>query len=323
MRLIRTMSLGLAVLWCAGPAIAQDYPTRNIILIANYPPGGGVDVTARIVADKLSKLFGQQIVVENRPGATGAIGATAVSRADPDGYTILITANPAITIVPVLTKTAYDPIKDLAPVAKVVVAATIVAAPANSQFKTFKDLIKEARRPGSNVLVGVTGVGSAPDIELTLLNRLAETKIVTVPYNGTAPVINDLLGAHITAGAAGLPAMIAQVSDGTIRGLAVFSSERSTVLPEIPTVSEAIGIRVDGVPTWFGFFAPPQTPRKIIERLETGILEVMRDRSVGEKLKKLGYEILVTGSSQFGEENAAELKRVNQLLKGGARSQPN
>ncbi len=317
MRHVLSAILAFGLAWGTYPASAQDYPTRAITFISNYPPGGAVDVTGRIVAERLSKILGGTIVVENRPGGTGAIGATIVSRAENDGYTVLVTANPAITIIPVLNSTAYDPVKDLTPIAKVAVAATVVSVLRESPYRTLKELVEASRRPDSKVLVGVTGAGSAPDIEIKLINQLAGSNIGVVPYNGAAPVINDVLGGHITAGAAGLPPMMSQIQDGKMRGIAVVSPTRSTILPEVPTAREALGLQIDGFPTWYGFFAPPRTPKKIVERLEAGILQAMRDPAVAEKMARLGYEVVLTGSSAFAEENVAEIDRLKQLVKAG------
>lgn len=317
MRSLRLVAVALACLWSTGTVLAQDYPARTIAFIANYPPGGAVDITARVVADKLSKILGQSIVVENRPGGTGAIGAGSVSRAEPDGYTVLVTANPVITFLPVVGKLPFDPIKDLLPIAKVAVAPTILMVLGNSPLRTVNDFVAAARRPESKLLVGVTGVNSAPDIEMKLLSRLTGTPIGTVPYSGVAPVMNDVLGGHIAAGAAAIPAVMPQLGDGTMRGLAVISPSRSPFLPEVPTIGEALGVKLDGFPTWYGFFAPPRTPPEIVERLEAGILEVMRDPAVKEKMGQLGYEIVLTGSKAFGAENLVEIERLRRSTGGG------
>ena len=322
MRLLISAALACGLLSWTHAASAQGYPARAITFIANYPPGGAVDVTARIVAEKLSKILGTSIVVENRPGGTGAIGAASVSRAENDGYTILVTANPAITIVPVLTSTSYDPVKDLTPIAKVAVAATVVSVVSDSPYKDFKELVEAAKRPDGKVLVGVTGAGSAPDIEIKLLNQLARSNIGVVPYNGAAPIINDVLGGHITAGAAGLPPMMAQIQDGKMRGIAVVSPTRSTILPEVPTVRETLGLELDGFPTWYGFLAPPRVPQHVVERLEAGILEVMRDPAIHEKMTRLGYEIVLTGSAAFAKENLSEIDRLKKVVSGGLKAVP-
>ena len=316
MRSLRLLAVTLTLAWSTS-AFAQSYPTRTITFIANYPPGGAVDITARIVAEKLSTIFGHSIVVENRPGGTGAIGAASVSRAEPDGYTILVTANPVITFLPVVGKLAFDPTKELTPIAKVAVAPTIVMVAGNSPLQTVNDLVVAARRPEGKLLVGVTGVNSAPDIEIKLLNRLAGTSVTTVPYSGVAPVMNDVLGGHIAAGAAAIPAVMPQLAEGTMRGLAVISPSRSPFLPEVPTIGEALGLELEGFPTWYGFFAPSGTPPEIVRRLEAGILDVMRDEAVKAKMGQLGYDIVLTGSAAFREQNVAEIGKLRRAAGGG------
>lgn len=316
MRWLRHLAVGLAWTCAVGAVSAQDYPSRTVTFVANYPPGGAVDITARIVGEKLSKIFGQSIVVENRPGGTGAIGAASVSRAEPDGYTVLVTANPVITMLPVIGKPTFDPIKDLTPVAKVAAAPTILLVQDGSPLRSVSDLVAAARPPEGKALVGVTGVNSGPDIELKILGRLTGSSVTTVPYSGVAPVINDVLGGHIAAGAAGLPAVLPQIQGGKLRGLAVISPARAPLLREVPTVREALGIDLDGFPTWYGFFLPRRTPPGVVERLEAAIRQAMQDPAVQEKMSQMGYEIAVTGSRAFGEENLAEIDRLRRALSG-------
>lgn len=315
MRITTIIALSLSLLGGIVDAQAQGYPTRNITIISNYPPAGGVDITGRIVAAELQKRFGQSVVVEDKPGATGTIGAGLVAHSTPDGYTILVTANPAITIVPFMTKVNYDPLKDLIPIAKVAIAPTILVVPADSPLQTLKDFVEAARQPDKKVLVGVPGVGSAGQIELALLNNMTKANIGTVPYRGATFIVTDVLGHQITAGAAAVPAMAAQIRSGKMRGLAVVASTRSSILPDVPTVQDALGLRLDGFPTWYGFFAPAGTPQPVIARLETEMLAIMKDPAVVEKMKKLGNDILLTGSKAFAAENETEIGLLKRALK--------
>ena len=186
----------------AGSAQAQSYPTRSVTIVTNVPPAGGVDIVARLVAAELSSRFGKPVIVDSKPGATGTIGTGFVARAPSDGHTILITAGPSITFIPFLSKVNYDPIKDLVPIAKVAYAPTVISVPAASPYRTLKDLIEAGRDPANKVLVGVPGVGSAPQIELAILNNLAGSNIATAPYRGATFILGDMLGEQIPAGAA-------------------------------------------------------------------------------------------------------------------------
>lgn len=307
-----------AALLVAAAAGAQDFPSGPVRIVSAYPPAGGVDIAARIIAPPLERRLGQTVIVENKAGAAGTVGTAFVSRAKPDGYTILITANPSITILPQFSSYGYDPAKDLIPVAKIGVAPSILAVSTNSPIKSMKDLLTVGRGSNSNVSVGVPGAGSTPEIELTLLGQIAKSRIGIVPYRGATFIVTDVLGQQITGGAMALPAIVPQVNGGKMRGLAVFSANRSPVLPDVPTIKEATGLEMDVFPTWYGLFAPAGTPPEIVARLEKEILAVMKEPAVIAKLKESGTEALVTGSAAFAKENDAEtalLKRAVERTK--------
>jgi tripartite-type tricarboxylate transporter receptor subunit TctC len=309
------IALTMALIWSLAPAQAQEYPKRNITIISNYPPAGGVDITGRIVGAELQKRLGQTVVVEDKPGATGTIGAAVVAHSAPDGYTILVTANPAITVMPFMTKVNYDPLKDLVPVAKVAIAPTIVVVRTESPYKTFKELVEAARDPAKKIMIGVPGVGSSAQIEFGLVNNEMKSSIESVPYRGATFIVNDVLSSSIPAGAAAVPAMAAQIWGGKMRGLVVVSPKRSAIFPELPTVEEALGFKLDGFPTWYGFFVPANTPPSVIATLESSFLAIMQDPAVVEKMKKLGNEVLMTDAKTFARENDAEIATLKRALK--------
>lgn len=302
------------LLLAASVAHAQNFPDRPVRVISAYPPAGGVDITARIVGAELTKRLGQPVIIENRAGAAGTIGTAAVARATADGYTILITANPSITILPQFSKVGYDPTRDLIPIAKVGVAPTILAVNTESPLRNMKDFLEAGRKKPSKVSVGVPGAGSTPQIELTLLGEAAQSDITIVPYRGATFIVSDVLGSQITGGAMALPAIVPQINGGKMRGLAVFSETRSSVLPDVPTVREASGVALDVFPTWYGFFAPAGSPPEAIMRLEKDILAVMKEPSVIAKLKKAGTDALLTGSVAFGKENAIEAAQLRAAV---------
>lgn len=309
------VALSVALIASLAPAQAQDYPKRNITIVSNYPPAGGVDITGRIVGAELQKRLGQTVVIENRPGATGTIGASMVAHSAPDGYTMLVTANPAITVMPFMTKVNYDPVKDLIPVAKVAIAPTIVVVRNESPFKTFKELVQAARDPAQKIMIGVPGVGSSAQIEFGLVNNKMKSNIESVPYRGAAFIVNDVLSGTIPAGSAAVPAMAAQIWGGKMRGLVVVSPRRSTIFPELPTVEEALGFKLDGFPTWYGFFVPANTPPAIVAMLEKSFLEIMNDPAVVDKMKNIGNEVLLTDAKTFAQENDAEIATLKKALK--------
>src|SRR5262245_38671812 len=316
---MRALSLSAALLLSCILALAQaqSYPTRNITIVTNVPPAGGVDITARLIAAGLSPRLGKPVIVDSKPGATGTIGTAFVARAPSDGHTILITAGPSITFIPLLSKVNYDPIRDLVPIAKVAVAPTIISVPTSSPYRTRSDLLEAGRDPANQVLVGVPGIGSAPQIELAILNSLASSKIGAAPYRGATFILGDLLGQQIPAGAAAVPAFAPQILEGKVRGLAVVSSVRSSILPDIPTVREATGLDLDGFPTWYGFFAPAGTPPEIVARLEADILSIMREAPILERMRTLGTDVIFKGSKAFAEENELEIAMFKHAIETG------
>lgn len=312
-----SLSIALMLSYLAGSAQAQSYPTRNVTIVSNVPPAGGVDIVARLVAAELTSRWGKPVVVESKPGATGTIGTAFVARAPADGHTILITAGPSITFIPFLSKVSYDPITDLVPIAKVAVAPTVISVPAASPYRTLKDMIEAGRDPANKVLVGVPGIGSAPQIEIAILNSLAHSNIATAPYRGATFILSDMLGDQIPAGAAAVPAFATQILEGKVRGLAVVSSDRSSILRDIPTVREDTGLDVDGFPTWYGFFAPAGTPPDIVARLEADMLVIVQEAPMMEKMRKLGNDVVFKGSKVFAEENALEIAMFKRTIERG------
>ena len=315
MRVGTSLALGICLLAVGLPAVAQDYPTRTITIVSNYPPAGGVDIVGRIVGAELQKRLGQPVVVENKPGATGMIGATSVARSTPDGYTILVTANPPITLMPFFTKASYDPRKDLVPIAKVGIAPTILVVPADSPYKNLKEFVEAARGANSKVVVGIPGVGSSGEIELNLINKMMKTNIGTIPYRGANFIATDVMGGQIPAGVAAVPAMAGQIRAGKLRPLAVVSSHRSPIFPDVPTVQEELGQPLDGFPTWYGFLAPSGTPKEVVARLESEMLAIMKDPAVIEKMQGVGNEVLLTGAEAFGKENEVEIETLGRAVK--------
>ncbi len=312
---ILALALGLGAGLVVVPVCAQDFPSRTITIVSNYPPAGGVDITGRIVAAELQKRLGRTVVVENRPGATGTIGAVMVAGAAPDGYTILVTANPAITVMPFVGKVNYDPLQDLVPIAKVAVAPTVIVVPADSPYKTFKDMVEAAKDPAQRISIGVPGVGSSPQIELELINKKTASRIQVVTYRGATFIVNDVLSNTLTAGSAAVPAMASLIWSGKARGVVVVSPRRSAIFPDLPTVQEALGFKLDGFPTWYGFFAPRGTPPDIIAKLESEMAAIMKDPAIVAKMTAIGNEVLFEGRESFMRENELEIATLKDAIK--------
>jgi len=304
----------LAVL--ATSVAAQDYPSKPVRFIVNFPPGGGVDLIARVVANAVSPRIGQPVLVENRPGAGGAVGAGVVAKAAPDGYTVLVTSNAAITQIPHLTPQPYDPLKDLAPLVKGVNLPTSVLIAANSPHRTLRDVLEFAKANPGKVTWGTPGNGSSMHIELEMLKEKLGLDITHVPYKGAAPIMADTMGGQVTIGGPGLPPTIGNVRGGKLRLLAVWSAARVGIFPDVPTVKEVTGAaELEGFPTWYGFMLPAGVPKDVGAKLEAQILAAMRDPEVVKKMTDAGSEIVATPASAFGEANRAESAAFAGLFK--------
>jgi tripartite-type tricarboxylate transporter receptor subunit TctC len=299
----------------AACAAAQEYPSRPIRFLVNFPPGGGVDLIGRVVANVVSQRVGQPVVVENRPGAGGAVGAGAVAKAPADGYTVLVTSNAAITQIPNLSPQSYDPLKELAPLVKGVNVPTSVLIAASAPHKTLKDVLDFARANPGSVSWGTPGNGSSMHIELELLKEKFALDITHVPYKGAAPIMADTMGGQLTIGAPGLPPTIGNIRGGKLRLLAVWSTSRIGIFPDVPTVKEATGAaELEGFPTWYGFMLPAGAPKDVASKLEGHVLVAMRDPEVVKKMADSGADIVATPAAAFGEANRAESAAFARLF---------
>jgi tripartite-type tricarboxylate transporter receptor subunit TctC len=311
----RTLVAGLLAALATSVA-AQDYPSRPVRFLVNFPPGGGVDLIGRVVAIALAPRLGQPVVVENRPGAGGALGAGVVAKAAPDGYTVLVTSNAAITQIPHLAPQPYDPLKDLEPLVKGVNLPTSVLIAVNAPHRTLKDVIEFAKANPGRVTWGTPGNGSSMHIELEMLKEKFGLDITHVPYKGAAPIMADTMGGQVTIGGPGLPPTIGNVRGGKLRLLAVWSANRVEIFPDVPTVKEVTGAaELEGFPTWYGFMLPAGVPKDAAAKLEAHVLAAMRDPDVVKKMTDSGSEIVATPAVAFGEANRIESAAFASLFK--------
>jgi tripartite-type tricarboxylate transporter receptor subunit TctC len=313
---IRTIAAGLAIAACAAvgaqPAAAQQYPVRPITAVVAAAAGGYADTVARIIADKLGSRLGQNVVVENRGGAAGNIGAKVVVGSQPDGYTLLVTTT-ALSINETLYKHRGYTAADLKPVAIAVSAPELIVANPQTPAKDLAELVKQNK----SITYGSAGVGTGSYIAAEyLFKKLAKVDTVHVPFPGGAPAINAILGNHIPVLAATASPLIAPINRGALRGLGVASAKRMELLPSVPTYAE------NGFPnfyasSWVGFFAPAKTPPEIIEKLNHEINESLNDAHVQARLKPLGVELFrrsTTDTAKFFESEVATWgKMVNTL----------
>lgn len=292
------------------PLAAESFPTRPVRVLCAYPAGGGVDTAARIVGTELARRFAQPVVVENRGGVAGSLGTRLVAKGTADGYTLLITSNPSITMLPQVSQVGYDPLVDLIALAKVGVSPNLLAVNAASPYRNVQDLFRDA--DPDKLSLAVPGLGAPPHLELALVSHETEAKPTWVPYAGSAQVATALLGNQVTAGSVGLPPLVPHIKNGKLRALAIFSRKRSPFLPDVPTVSEAIGKEVDVFPNWYGFFAPSATPRDVLAKLEFELLAAAASAGVLRNFRDASTEPLQLGSAAFQHEIYAEIKAVRR-----------
>ena len=271
------------------PAHAQaDFPERPIKMYVPFPPGGGIDVTARIAANKLGEILGQQIAIINQGGGGGAIATDAVVRAEPDGYTLLYHSVTGITHAAVTANLSYDWLRDLAPVSLVTRFAPVMVVSPNLPVKDMKDFIALLKANPGKYSYGSPGTGTAVHLATELFKQQAGVDIVHVPYRGTIAVLPDLMSGRVLMMIDGVPAEVKNIQNGTVKALAVTTAERSPALPDVPTMKE-VGLDYE-VPFWTGIYAPIRTPTAVVDKLAAAIHQVVHDAEVTKKLAAIGTE---------------------------------
>ena len=308
--------LALATALDAG---AQGYPNRAIRMVVPFAPGGGTDTNARIVSQKLSEQLGVAVVVDNRPGAGSMLGTEIVTRAAPDGYTLL-TVSPELTINPSLQpKIPYDALKDLAPVSQSVSSQYVLSTHPSVPVKSLKEFIALAKARPGQLNYGSSGVGSANHLAGVLFQGMTGTKLVHIPFKGAGPATIALMGGDIDFMFSSTTAAVAQVKLGRLRAIAVTGPQRFSEMPDIPTVSEAAlpGFVITG---WFGVLAPAGTPREIINLLSAEIVKVVQHPAVRERFASLGTVPVGNSPEEFAAFLRAEIEKWSWVVKAsGAR----
>ena len=303
---------------CADSAWGQSYPARPIRWVAPFPPGGTTDIVARIVAEKLAESFGQQVTIDNRPGAGGNIAAEIVVKAPPDGYTVL-TGFPGLAINPSLyAKMTYDPLRDLAPVILISAAPLLMVVHPALPAKTVKEVIALARRHPGELLFPSAGNGTSSHLGGELFKSTAGIDIQHVPYKGSMQGMVDLMSGRMQLMVNPLPEMIPFVESGKLRGIAVTGLKRSAVMPNLPTVAETLpGFEIT---TWNGLMAPAATPKDIVARLNAEIVKLLKAPATAKRMSDLGLDTIASTPEQFAEHLRRETEKWAKVVKAsGAR----
>jgi tripartite-type tricarboxylate transporter receptor subunit TctC len=275
---------------CAAPAAAQDFPAHPIRIVVGFPPGGGADSAARIVANRLSELLGQQVVVENKAGAGGNIANDTVAHAAPDGYTILFSPS-SLPIMPLLFPTAsYDAMSDLAPISLLGTYPNLVVVSNDSTVKTLGDYIARAKANPGKVTYASPGIGTTPHLTAELFKKAAGIDVTHVPYRGVAAgAMNDLVTNRIDSMFNTTGSLLQAVRSGQVRGLAQSTPQRSPLAPELPTFAES-GVPGFNVSSWYGLFMPARTPREIVTRMHAEVAKMQTEAAVKQRFEVLGVD---------------------------------
>jgi len=298
---------------CACAAVAQAFPTKPIRFIVPFPPGGGNDTMARAFGQKMTEGFTQQVVIDNRAGAGGNIGAETAARALPDGYTLFLGGVGSHGINPGLQKVPYDPIADFAPISLIASAPLVIVVPLSLPAKTVGDLIQLARAKPGALNYASSGNGTIAHLSAELLNSMAKIKLEHVPYKGTGPALTDLLGGPVQLMFNSAVAMLPQVRTGKLRALAVTSAKRLAALPEVPTVAES-GVPGYEAASWYGVLAPAKTPRSIIMKLNGEIVRIAQLPDVRERLAADGADPIGSSPEAFAAHIKRELARWARVI---------
>ncbi len=297
----------------ATAAVAESYPEKPIRWVLGFPAGGASDVLARVIAQELEKVVGQQVVIENKPGASGIIAAGAVSQAAADGYTILLVSSSYINNIALGKKFTFEPIDDFEMVTRVAIVPNVVVVPPSLPVKSIADLVKLARSKPGQLNFASGGVGTGTHIATELFKSMTGVEMTHVPYKGTPPALLDLMAGRVQVMFAGMPPTLPHIKEGKLRAIAVTSGNRSEQLPDVPTVAETVP-DYEAV-TWYGVFAPRRTPKPVIEKLNAAFRTALRSREVKARLADQGFEPSPSSPEELRAYIDRAIARTSKVVK--------
>jgi len=297
----------------AAPAAAQEYPARPIRIVVPFAPGGGTDILARLLAQKLTESLGQQVIVDNRPGAGGNIGAEIAAKALPDGHTILmVSASYAVNAT--LYRLTFDPVRDLAPVAQMASVPFVLVAHPSLPAGNVKELIALARAKPGQLNYASSGNGTAPHLAGELFTMMTETRMVHVPYKGGAPALTDVIAGQVQFMFNTVIQSLPHIKSGKLKPLAIGSLKRSSALPQVQTIHES-GVAGFEVTNWFGILAPNGTPQPIVARLNTDIVQHLQDAEFRSRLATAGADPVSGSPAEFGTLIRTDIEKYTRIVK--------
>lgn len=307
-------AVAVALVSTAPHALAQDWPDKPVTVVVPFAAGGNTDGIARMTAQHLSEAFGKQFVVENRPGAGGAIAADIVAKAKPDGYTLFLTALPVMAIVPVINKVRYDSLKDFTPISNVATNAFVLVVNKDLPIKTLAEFVAYVKARQGQLSYGSAGIGSLNHLSMALFLKRAGLEMTHVPYKGNAPALSDVVAGHIPAMFSNLSDALPQAKGGTVRMLAVSSKDRSPQATDVPTVAES-GYAGFNVLTWNGLMGPANLPQAIVDKIAGEMAKAVKQPDFSQRLDKFGVEPLGNTPAQYKAMLAEDIDNWARALK--------
>jgi tripartite-type tricarboxylate transporter receptor subunit TctC len=314
MKMVSFFVAVLVLLAAVIPAIAQQYPARTIRLVVHSSPGGSSDILGRLVAQKLTESLGQQVVVENRAGASGIIGVEVAVKSPPDGYTLLISQTSLAINPSMFKKMPYEAMRDLAPITQIVDGPNVLVVHPSVPARSVKQLIALAKAKPDGLVIGSPGQGTSPHLSAELFNVMAGVKMVQVQYKGAGLALVGLISGEVGVMFPTTPTAMSSIKAGRIIPLGVTTAKRVQALPEVPTIAEA-GLPGYESTQWFGILAPAATPRPIIDRLNQEIVRIMQAPAMKERLSGEGMEVVAGTPEQFGAHIKAETEKWAKVIK--------
>ena len=318
MTMMHRYALVLATACCllgASGAQAQAYPNKPIKLMVGFPPGGGTDLLARLVAQQLAPKLGQPVVVENRPGANTIIATEATAKSPADGYTLAMAATGNVANPSLYSKLPYDPYRDFTWITQLTEASLVLVAGPNGQANSMKDLIALAKARPGQISYASAGVGSSVHLAGVMLERMAGVQMLHVAYKGSGPALSDLLGGQVSMLFADIPQVMEHIKSGRLKALAVTTTRRSASLPDVPTIAE-VGFPGYEVPVWYGVFGPAGMPRDVVDKLARNLKEVLELPAVKEKLSGWGVSPVGSTPAEFDAFIQAQASNWSKVIKG-------
>jgi tripartite-type tricarboxylate transporter receptor subunit TctC len=310
-----------ALVAAAGAALGQNYPARPVRLVIGFPPGGGVDINARLLAPKLAEYLGQQFVVDNRPGAGTNIANELVAKAAPDGYTLLMNTSALAINISLYRNLPFDALRDFVPVSVFSESPNVLVVSAKVPYASVKDLLAAARASPGKLNYSSAGVGTTQHLAAELLKMRTNTFMAHIPYKGSSPSLTALIAGEIDLSFANIPAIHGYVQGGRLRALAIAAPKRDPQLPDVPTMKEA-GVEGVEVSVWYGLFAPTGTPKEIVQTLANAVIRATRDPESRRKLLEQGAEPVGSTPEAFARMMREEVARWAEVVKvSGARAE--